>query len=155
MDADGSPEIAEAERLGDPFLTWLDAHDRRQVMSLRDGWDKVAIGRGPSCDIGLPWDADVSRVHAELVRIGDDWALVDDGLSTNGTFVGGERVERRRRLHDGDLIRCGSTELRFRAPYEGVDRTNVANPKPPLKPQAPKSGDRKALRRRFREDPPI
>ncbi len=155
MTGDESPEIAEAERVGDPFLAWRDAHDRQQVMSLRDGWDKIAIGRGPSCDIGLPWDSDVSRVHAELVRIGDDWALVDDGLSTNGTFVGDERVERRRRLHDGDRIKCGSTELEFRAPYEGIDRTNVANPKPPRDAQVPKSGDRKILRRQTREDPPI
>jgi pSer/pThr/pTyr-binding forkhead associated (FHA) protein len=148
MSDEHSPEIAEAERLGDPFLVWLDAHERQQVLSLKDGWDKVTIGRGPSCDVGLPWDADVSRVHAELVRIGDDWAVVDDGLSTNGTFVGGERIERRRRLHDGDQLRCGTTELRFRAPYEGVDRTNVAHPKPPRDREVPKSGDRKAMRRR-------
>jgi pSer/pThr/pTyr-binding forkhead associated (FHA) protein len=131
MAAEGSPEIAEAERLGDPFLSWRDSHDRQQVLSLRDGWDRVTVGRGPSCDVGLPWDTNVSRVHAELVRIGDDWAVVDDGLSTNGTFVGGERIERRRRLHDGDQLRCGDTELRFRAPFEAADRTNVANPKPP------------------------
>jgi predicted component of type VI protein secretion system len=131
MPAEESPEVAEAERLGDPFLTWRDSHDRQQVLSLLDGWDRVTVGRGPSCDIGLPWDTNVSRVHAELVRIGDDWAVVDDGLSTNGTFVGGERVERRRRLHDGDELRCGDTLLRFRAPFEAVDRTNVANPRPP------------------------
>jgi pSer/pThr/pTyr-binding forkhead associated (FHA) protein len=150
-----SPEIAEAERRGDPFLVWLDSHGREHVLSLLDGWDKVTIGRGPSCDIGLPWDADVSRVHAEVVRVGDDWAVVDDGLSTNGTFVGGERVERRRRLHDGDQLRCGSTELRFRAPYEGLDRTNVAHPRPKRASEPPKSGHRKAQRRQSGQDPPI
>jgi len=155
MAASESPEIAEAERLGDPFLVWSDAHGRQQVLSLRDGWEKVTIGRGPSCDVGLPWDADVSRVHAEVVRIGDDWAVVDDGLSTNGTFVGGEKIERRRRLRDGDLVRCGATDLRFRAPYEGLDRTNVANPKPPGISELPKSGERKALRGRTGQDPPI
>ena len=127
-----SPEIAEAERRGDPFLVWRDAHDREQVLSLPDAWRQVTIGRGPSCDVGLPWDSEVSRVHAELVRVGDDWAVVDDGLSTNGTFVGGERVERRRRLHDGDELRCGDTLLRFRAPYELSDRTQVAHPRPSL-----------------------
>jgi pSer/pThr/pTyr-binding forkhead associated (FHA) protein len=128
--ADGESQVVAAERLGDPFLVWTDSHGRQQVLSLRDGWDKVTIGRGPSSDIGLAWDSNVSRVHAELVRIGDDWAVVDDGLSTNGTFVGGEVVERRRRLRDGDLLRCGDTELRFRAPFEGSDKTSVANPKP-------------------------
>lgn len=132
MAAEDSPEIAEAERLGDPFLVWRDSHGRQQVLSLQAGWDKVTIGRGPSCDVGLPWDSNVSRVHAELVKVGDDWAVVDDGLSTNGTFVEGERVERRHRLHDGESLRCGDTDLRFRAPYEGIDRTNVANPRPPV-----------------------
>lgn len=124
------PQIIEAERLGDPFLVWNDAHERKQVLSLRDGWSRVTIGRGPSCDVGLPWDTEVSRVHAEIVRIGDDWAVVDDGLSTNGTFVGGERIERRRRLRDGDELRCGDTVIAFRAPYEGMDRTQIAHPRP-------------------------
>ena len=128
---DESPEIAAAEREGYPFLAWTDSHGRQQVLSLRDGWDSVTIGRGPSCDIGLPWDSNVSRVHAELVKIGDDWAVVDDGLSTNGTFVGSEKIERRRRLRNGDTIRCGDTNLLFRAPFEGADMTSVANPKPP------------------------
>ena len=31
-------------------------------------------------------------MHAELIRMGADWILCDDGLSHNGTFVNGERV---------------------------------------------------------------
>jgi predicted component of type VI protein secretion system len=130
--AEDDPQIAEAERLGDPYLVWRDAHDRQQVLTLRDGWQKVTIGRGPSCDVGLPWDSEVSRVHAELVRIGDDWAVVDDGLSTNGTFVGGERIERRRRLRDGDELRCGDTAMRYHAPFGADQSTRVAHPKPEL-----------------------
>jgi len=127
---DEPPEIVEARRRGDPFLAFLDAHQRQQALSLEDTWDRITIGRGPSNDIGLPWDGDVSRVHAELVRIADDWAVVDDGLSRNGTFLNGERVERRRRLRDGDELRCGQTALRFYAPFEASDRTNVAHPRP-------------------------
>ena len=127
---DEPPAIAEARRRGDPFLAFLDAHERQQVLSLEDTWDRITIGRGPSNDVGLPWDGDVSRVHAELVRIADDWAVVDDGLSRNGTFLNGERVERRRRLRDGDELRCGQTSLRFYAPFEASDRTNVAHPQP-------------------------
>jgi pSer/pThr/pTyr-binding forkhead associated (FHA) protein len=132
MEARDPTELLEAERLGYPYLRWEDAHGRQQVLSLRDGWERATIGRGPSCDVGLPWDEEVSRVHAELVRIGDDWAVVDDGLSTNGTFVGSEKVERRRRLRDGDEVRCGGTILQFKAPYEGADRTQVAHPRPQL-----------------------
>jgi pSer/pThr/pTyr-binding forkhead associated (FHA) protein len=129
---DESPVIAEARRRGDPFLSYLDAHERQQVLSLEDTWDRITIGRGPSNDVGLPWDADVSRVHAELVRIADDWAVVDDGLSRNGTFVNGERVESRRRLRDGDQLRCGGTEIGFHAPFEADDRTRTAEPRPDL-----------------------
>jgi pSer/pThr/pTyr-binding forkhead associated (FHA) protein len=62
-------------------------------------------------DVALTWDPDVSRVHAELARLADDWTVVDDGLSRNGTFINGERVEGRRRLFDGDILRCGETDL--------------------------------------------
>jgi predicted component of type VI protein secretion system len=131
--AEESPEVAEAARRGDPFLVWRDAHGRQHALSLRDGWERVTIGRGPSCDVGLPWDSEVSRIHAEVVRVGDDWAVVDDGLSTNGTFVGGERVERRRRLHNGDRLLCGETEIDYRAPYAADDSTRVAE-RPPVDP---------------------
>ena len=42
----------------------------------------------------LDWDSEISRVHAALERIGDDWTVVDDGLSHNGTYLNGERVTR-------------------------------------------------------------
>jgi pSer/pThr/pTyr-binding forkhead associated (FHA) protein len=58
----------------------------------------VTIGRRATNDIPLPWDGDVSRVHAELACIGGDWIVCDEGMSHNGTFVNGERVRGRRRL---------------------------------------------------------
>ena len=48
-------------------------------------------------------------MHAALERAGEEWTLVDDGLSHNGTYVGGERVTGRRRLRDGDVIAIGAT----------------------------------------------
>lgn len=131
MEEPEGPAIAEAEREGYPFLAWRDPHGRVHALSLRDGWDRVTIGRGPSADVGLPWDSLVSNVHAELVRIADDWAVVDDGLSANGTFVNAERVERRRRLRDGDELRCGETPIRFRAPFGMEQRTEIAHSRPP------------------------
>ena len=64
----------------------------------------------------LDWDDQVSRLHARFERVGDAWVLVDDGLSSNGTFVNGERVSGRRRLNDGDTLRFGTTTITFRAP---------------------------------------
>jgi pSer/pThr/pTyr-binding forkhead associated (FHA) protein len=38
--------------------------------------------------------------------------VIDLG-STNGTYVNGERVSGRRRLHEGDVLQVGDTELAF------------------------------------------
>jgi predicted component of type VI protein secretion system len=79
-----------------------------------DGETSLTIGRGSGCDVRLPWDERVSRVHAGLERVGSDWTVVDDGLSRNGTFLNGERLTGRRRLRDGDTFVLGSTSFRFR-----------------------------------------
>jgi predicted component of type VI protein secretion system len=123
-----TPELADAKRRGDPYLIYHDAHARQRVMSLSDTWDRVTIGRGMGADIALTWDQDVSRVHAELARLADDWTVIDDGLSRNGTFVNGERIEGRKRLLDGDELRCGETVLRFHAPFQIADQTRAAHP---------------------------
>lgn len=87
------------------------------LISLED--ERVTIGRRASNDVSLPWDREVSRIHAELQRVGVEWAIGDDGLSRNGTYVNGERIGGRRRLRDGDLLRVGSTPLAVRIPSEG------------------------------------
>ena len=56
----------------------------------------------------------MSRTHAQLELVGDEWTLVDDGLSRNGSFVNGERVAGRRRLADGDVLLVGQTALPLR-----------------------------------------
>ena len=76
----------------------------------------VSVGREASSDLPLAWDAQVSRVHARFERVGDDWELIDDGPSRNGTFVNGERLNGRRRLRDGDTLRFGNTTATFRSP---------------------------------------
>jgi hypothetical protein len=115
-------EIAERlalERRGVPFLLFRDGSDAQRILEL-EGRGRVSLGRSADCDIAMTWDAEVSRLHAELERVGSQWLLVDDGLSSNGTFVGDERVSGRRRLHDGDVIRLGATWLAFRQPAEAA-----------------------------------
>lgn len=121
-----TPEVAAANRRGEPYLVYRDAHERQCVLSLPDTWDRMTIGRGMGADLALTWDQDVSRVHAELVRLADDWTVTDDGLSRNGTFVNDRRVEGRRRLMDGDLLRCGDTVLLFVSPFQANDQTRPA-----------------------------
>jgi class 3 adenylate cyclase len=79
----------------------------------------MTIGRGEEVDVTLPWDRTVSSAHAEAVKLGEDWVIADAGVSRNGTFVNGERVNGRRRLRDGDTIRVGRTALVFQAAAGG------------------------------------
>jgi pSer/pThr/pTyr-binding forkhead associated (FHA) protein len=118
-------ELAAAERRGDPYLVYRDFDERQRVLSLPDSWAGVTVGRSLTADVVLSWDDDVSRVHAELQRIGGEWVLVDDGLSRNGSFVNGERIEGRRMLKDGDELRFGETAVRFKAPFQVGGETRI------------------------------
>jgi pSer/pThr/pTyr-binding forkhead associated (FHA) protein len=108
----------ESERAGLPFLLYRDGAGRQQILTLSHERERVTVGRDPSAEIWINWDTEVSRLHAELGRIGQDWTISDDGLSRNGTHVNGERVNGRRRLHDGDVVRFGHTTALFRAPHK-------------------------------------
>jgi pSer/pThr/pTyr-binding forkhead associated (FHA) protein len=101
----------EAERRGSPFLLF---HDGAGRQVLRELAGPLTIGRSAECDVGLSWDREVSRVHAQIERVGAHWVLVDDGLSRNGSFVNGERVVGRRLLRDGDRLCFGETPVVFR-----------------------------------------
>jgi hypothetical protein len=72
----------------------------------------TTIGRSGDNVIALDGDDYASGRHAR-VESGLDGTWVIDLGSTNGTFVNGERLDGRRRLHRGDAIRIGQTELRF------------------------------------------
>jgi pSer/pThr/pTyr-binding forkhead associated (FHA) protein len=108
-------ERISAERGGEPFLLYRDGAGEQMIVPL-GAHDRITIGRRPANDIALDWDSEVSRVHAELERTGDEWTVIDDGLSHNGTFVAGQRVTARRRLRDGDVIAVGGTAIAFCAP---------------------------------------
>jgi predicted component of type VI protein secretion system len=110
--------IIETERLGVPFLLWRDMASVQQIMSL-GGRERVTVGRRSSSDIVLLDDGEVSRTHAELELVGEDWTVSDDGLSRNGTFVNGGRISGRKRLADGDTMRFGKTVVEYRCPAEG------------------------------------
>jgi pSer/pThr/pTyr-binding forkhead associated (FHA) protein len=117
----------EAERAGSPFLLYRDGLGEQQIFTLQDDLDRVTVGRGPANDIWLDSDSEVSRLHAELERIGTDWTIADDGLSRNGTHLNGARVVGRRRLREGDVVRFGNTNASFHQPgAKTLTETRVA-----------------------------
>ncbi len=58
-------------------------------------------------------DNGVSRKHIGIKRLDGEYELADLG-STNGVYVNGERVARRK-LALGDVIRVGTTEMVFKS----------------------------------------
>jgi pSer/pThr/pTyr-binding forkhead associated (FHA) protein len=77
--------------------------------------------------VSLPWDTEVSRLHAELECIAGEWTVSDYGLSRNGTYVNGSRVSGRHRLRDGDVIRVGQTSIAYKRPAtEDSQPTQIA-----------------------------
>ena len=117
----------QAERQGQPFLVYRGSTGRQSLFTLHPGKARVTIGRGPSNDIALGWDTEVSRLHAELEKLGGEWTLADDGLSRNGTWLNGTRVAGRQRLRDGDVIQIGQTLIAIRIPKGSDDsRPTVA-----------------------------
>lgn len=75
---------------------------------------KNTIGSGPQCDVILQ-DPGVSGHHLTiLARPGTNTIRFKDEFSTNGTLLNGEPVEEGT-LQDGDILKIGSTELRFRS----------------------------------------
>jgi len=70
---------------------------------------EMRFGRGLDNDVVLD-SLSVSREHARLLQA--DGLYIEDLGSRNGTFVNGQRVQRAR-VHPGDRVRLGATELRI------------------------------------------
>jgi serine phosphatase RsbU (regulator of sigma subunit) len=79
------------------------------------------IGRAPPADIVIPV-AEISRRHCRI-DVQGEWATITDLGSTNGTFIGDERlVQPDARLRNGSRLSFGS----FAARYERRDKSEVA-----------------------------
>lgn len=83
---------------------------------------KFTVGRGDESSLCLQ-DIVVSRNHAEIVRLGNDFLLRDHG-STNGSYINDIRVSERI-LTDGDVVRFGKggPELTFHWYEESLPAT--------------------------------
>ena len=73
---------------------------------------QLTIGRGNQNDIPIATDEYASARHARF-EPRQDGVWVQDLGSTNGTFLNGARLDRPRRLAQGDVVRVGETDLRY------------------------------------------
>jgi pSer/pThr/pTyr-binding forkhead associated (FHA) protein len=102
-----------AELRGAPFLVYRDDKGHQKLVGLEETAKAFTVGRRFEADIALPWDREVSRLHAQFEFRAGEWTVDDDGWSQNGTFVNEMRLDGQRRLQDGDIIRCGQTNIAF------------------------------------------
>ena len=72
----------------------------------------LTIGRAGQNDVSIDADEFASARHVRI-EPRRDGVWVHDLGSTNGTYVNGVRIDRPRKLVNGDLVRVGETELRF------------------------------------------
>jgi ABC-type multidrug transport system ATPase subunit len=109
-DAEREPatKIGPGSKLRLTFLTGT-----RQGSFLELGGAVIRIGRAAGSAVWTPDDRIVSAQHAKVVRLEDEYVLIDLE-SKNGTFLNGGRVERAA-LREGDVIGLGAggPELRI------------------------------------------
>jgi hypothetical protein len=104
--------LARAEATGPKgrFLLWVDAVGGYLICLD----DRIVLGRaGSDSHADIPLMGDLSRNHATILRNGESYLL----QAHHRSFINGKPVVDQAVLHDGDVIRLGSTvELEFRQP---------------------------------------
>jgi pSer/pThr/pTyr-binding forkhead associated (FHA) protein len=88
----------------------VDGPDKDRIVPLESA--PVTFGRGPECTMPLA-DEYVSTQHARLVPHDGQWYVEDLG-STNGTYLGNDRLTRPTPVGAKSRIRLGKTVLELR-----------------------------------------
>lgn len=91
------------------YLEILEGPDQGKRFPLDEA--VVHVGRHHQCEVVLN-DAEVSRRHLKISRMGSDWEIDDLG-STNGTWLNNQRITRQI-LVPGDRIEIGQTVMVLR-----------------------------------------
>jgi len=108
----GATEVADATALREATA----AAPAARLVSMTDGREYQAgsapltFGRDAGCDVVIESNK-VSRQHATLTGTPAGFVLED--TSANGVLVNGTRIEGRRTLVRGDVLRIGPAEFRF------------------------------------------
>lgn len=109
MDPGVMPVYTGAEAVEGPRLVAVGGPHTGQAFPLTA--EVVSLGRDPSQMVPLTSDTTASRRHASVQYVNGAWSVRDEG-SSNGTWVNGVRITEQP-LFPGDIIRVGSSELRF------------------------------------------
>jgi pSer/pThr/pTyr-binding forkhead associated (FHA) protein len=88
----------------------IDGPDKNRSVALEGA--PVTFGRGPECSVPLS-DEYVSTAHARLIHHNGQWYVEDLG-STNGTYLGSERLTRSMPVGARSRVRLGKTVLELR-----------------------------------------
>lgn len=70
---------------------------------------EVTIGRGKKADVVVD-DPGLSRIHARI-HVAGDRVIVEDLKSTNGTYIGGQRIAGPTQAQDGERVQFGGNVL--------------------------------------------
>jgi pSer/pThr/pTyr-binding forkhead associated (FHA) protein len=92
------------------------------------------VGRGAHNDIQIGNDS-VSDSHAKILRKDGHWYVVDQG-TTNGTYVGGRRVQGEQQLVGAPDVRFGDIKLTFRPATGSQDEGGSTRAIAALTPEA-------------------
>ena len=111
------PASSLEQRRQTPALTTLvitsgQAQGRRIGLPTMGGKELI-IGRGSRCDFNID-DTYASGEHAKLWCDVEGY-VVEDLLSTNGTYVNGQKIQHPTRVGAHDVIRVGRSQLRLEA----------------------------------------
>lgn len=100
--ATGAIPLSQLSNREVPTLLFVDGDQQRTIPLTKLPF---TVGRRTEKDLVIA-DPRVSRDHAEITLVGNDHVLTDLS-SKHGTFVNGEKIERRKLLH-GDRIHFGA-----------------------------------------------
>jgi predicted component of type VI protein secretion system len=90
--------------------------------------ERTTVGRDPQADVCIDDEA-VSWHHLEIESRGGV-LMATDLDSRNGTALNGERLERSRRLRDGDVLTVGDYRLEVSDPAPGRAGATIAATEP-------------------------
>jgi pSer/pThr/pTyr-binding forkhead associated (FHA) protein len=104
------PKPAKRPRGAPTHVAIVEGANAGETISLDEA--PLLIGRGSDAAIRLDDDY-VSTRHARIAASGEQWFVEDLG-STNGTYIGSQRLSQPTTLQLGSQVRIGKTTLELR-----------------------------------------